>query len=233
MAVINCTQYTTLKDLVSKLTVHSDINYKEWTKQLKHKMVQNVARKMDPNGTDDSKKESSSDDHKDSENDEVHSQIWILSDALSPNHRIERSTFPSSKEAQSAQSTQSKASQTSSPSDTPPPNDMVNEEKEDHPPSTTTNPKVTPFGYGINEEAAVSTKFHHVHSKRNATTSNRDHLSQSIHALHKQQLAASNANDTMSNGAGPTTSRSTKPHYKMDVMSCDVIIFHNVFSTHV
>ena len=149
VAVINCTQYTTLKDLVSKLTVHSDINYKEWTKQLKHKMVQNMSTKMDKDGISDDPKKDAFDDHKDSDNDEVHSQIWILSDALPPTQRIDRTVSNPTTTPKEIESIQS----------TPPPNDR-NEEKEDIAPTNPRdNPKETPFGYGIDEEQAVSTKF--------------------------------------------------------------------------
>ena len=115
-----------------------------------------------------------------------------------------------------------RTSRTSSPSGTPPPND---EEKKDIDDNHTTP---TPFGYGINEEKAVTPKFHNHHYQRN-----REHLTQSIHTLHKLQHSASTGSADRDSFVSnnplltiPASKVSSK--YKMDVISCQVIIFHNI-----
>ena len=120
-----------------------------------------------------------------------------------------------------------KTSRTSSPSGTPPPDEKKNNQK-DRDFENKDDKDQTPFGYGINEEKAVSQQYHNHYSHRN-----RDHLTQSIHKLNVLQHSNSNGSDgtfnpSLNNGLTSIPSNKAASKYKMDVISCQVIIFHNI-----
>eukprot|EP01084_Bolivina_argentea_P092636 166642_1 len=263
IAIVNCTQYTTLKDLVTKLTVHTNVNYKEWTQQLKNKMITNSLKNTDntndnTNESDDKKSLNSPNnkpENKDTD-DEITSQILILSDTPSnsntnrSNNNIniispqiphdheeshsslytERLLVNSSGNTQIkrylTEPTLTKTSRTSSPSATPPPDEKENKENK-----TDIDNKQPPFGYGIKEEQVVTTKYHNNHFHKHANRE-REHLSQSIHSLHKLQHSQSNASDeyvrNVNVKTGMDTNINKNSKYKMDCISCQVIIFHNI-----
>eukprot|EP01083_Nonionella_stella_P143597 446633_1 len=280
IAIINCTQHTTLKDLLTKLPVHSTVNYKEWTKQLKNRLKANKNKKLDKKDENDDdkdiKKASPKQENKDSNDDtnELASQILILSDNITPSNPRNtisivhpRNTEMEHEESHSSLCTDqymayqkdrrlltitnensntnndksplklqryltdpsiARTSRTASPSATPPPLHDESKDKDTKELQNTTSP---PFGYGIHEEHAVSSKYHHHHYNRN-----REHLSSSIHSLHKLQHAASNPNVSNGNAAMNTAAgnganggaNKASSKYKMDVISCQVILFHNI-----